>query len=63
MDVLITVVSLQSLGQTREGDALKKKKKIHWVFFSLSPNEIQGCGRACLYVHAYISLLKPFFQR
>lgn len=62
MDVLITVVSLQSLGQTREGDALKKKK-IHWVFFSLSPNEIQGCGSARLYVHAYTSLLKPFFQR
>lgn len=41
----------------------KQNKTIHWVFFSLSPNEIQGCGSACLYVHAYISLLKPFFPK
>ena len=27
MDVLITVVSLQSLGQTKEGDVLKKTKQ------------------------------------
>ena len=32
MDVLITVVSLQSLGQTREGDALKKKKFTGYSF-------------------------------